>query len=405
MNGLLTVWNPLLQPETVVAHIDRLKDRPHTWWVRARRPAGAASTIDSARVRWIQAEEEMAAARAAGRPLMLFVTDFSHLHVLACDDVRFLANADQEVLDASPPYYADLPGLGLELPLWFRVRDVQALSFDRQTTLRTLHALQATSTGKSPWGYDPFAARMTFDYPIRVALPEKGQHPALDELFSPELLARLAQEERRPALRFADLAQTRFPPAILKAHRIFEQRLGRGWSGLEEFSKVSLATAEVIRQRTRDLDGVPGAQFDHAAVCTGLARAVEREVVTELLLPLSKLRAAIPEVGRLLADLNPQITLGSTPLFGRLERWATAEGLPGVALLCGRESLEWFKRFVRLRNGSSHVSHVDAGALHGVWEELVGEHPTPRLSQWIDAKHEVAVLSRHFRTRGNTSPG
>lgn len=376
---LLTVWNPLIRPETIEDHVLALRQHGRTWWARLRRPSdGKALTGDAARARWpdlVAVSEELV---GTGRSVYLFLTDFSLLHVAKVDAIRWVEPLPAEEL-ATVPEYERAPE-GLEVPIWFRVTDLRALSYDRMVTLSRLRTL-VYARDKSPFGYDPFAAKMVFDYPLCVTSPE------LDDLFHASTQAELAAAEGKGgAARFADLDETIHEPALRNTFDELQGLLGPTWSGLERFSQITLATSRVVERKLLQA----GSHFDAAAVFNGIHRALERELVIELLKPLVVRRVEDRELAQALSDAKQEVSLGSHFLLKKLKRWAAKEKLGALEALVGDESaLRWLGQVTRLRNPAAHAQLLSDREVRAVAEEVYASAASSRLSPIVSAKHDV----------------
>jgi hypothetical protein len=373
---VLAVWNPEMQPETIEVHVERLRRGPaaHVWWGRIYR--GDPSRKSKARVS-LGPLEELDVDAVAGR-LVLFVTDFTSLHALRIDRVQEAPAAGDEGL---PAYLRDHTLLHA-----FRATDLRAVSHDRLTTLGWLREnlglrRLGENAGLDPQKYrvDPYAS-LSWAWPVEVEGPELER---VFPLAGPPV-----------GSRWVDLPETLHPPRLAAALQRLERAHGEVWRGLEADSRMFLATAEVVRQETRE------AGFDPSPCLVGIARALERELRDEVWLPLLRAgRAGHPGAPDLCgahavldrdlgADPAKTLTLGAMPIVGqRLAAWlAEHDGLSALAAPVLRD---WLGAFAQQRNHASHGRLIDAAACLAQVEGVLGGSAPRVLAAVVGAKRAV----------------
>ena len=118
------------------------------WWGRFY---GGAERFDApaAQARWPHVAE-LAEARAKARePSILFVSNHVELHACKVTEVGFGDDPPGGTRSQALPYYAER-----SVPLWFRVEDVRALSYDHTMTIDFLMPVfhRRTRSGRAPSG-------------------------------------------------------------------------------------------------------------------------------------------------------------------------------------------------------------------------------------------------------------
>src|SRR5690606_16863860 len=231
---LLSVWNPYFEPETIQVHVEILRQYRKVWWARLYR--GERMDRAACRDKYARLAQLWDDARAEGRCVVLFVTNFVALHALLVDEILFGPELPPEEIAYAPAHYFQEPDdpKGPWPVLWFRVRDVRALAYDQVHTLRYFFDREIDA---GDFGYDPFAS-------FKWRYPEVAMAPPAEEIFDPELLAGRARM-------FADLQETLFPPEVQTARVELEKKLGETWLGLEERSRTFLASGWVVYRQFR----------------------------------------------------------------------------------------------------------------------------------------------------------
>ncbi|MFO7155911.1 MAG: hypothetical protein DIU72_004760 [Pseudomonadota bacterium] len=343
---LLSVWNPYFEPETIQVHVEILRQYRKVWWARLYR--GERMDRAACRDKYARLAQLWDDARAEGRCVVLFVTNFVALHALLVDEILFGPELPPEEIAYAPAHYFQEPDdpKGPWPVLWFRVRDVRALAYDQVHTLRYFFDREIDA---GDFGYDPFAS-------FKWRYPEVAMAPPAEEIFDPELLAGRARM-------FADLHETLFPPEVQTARVELEKKLGETWLGLEERSRTFLASGWVVyRQFRRHRD------FDLSNSLTGAMRAVETELCDALVKSIVKALRLEYVFG------NWEITLGACNKYlDELANRANQGGVRALELLATNGSWrDWLERFVALRNDTAHGKVVKRQRVERAWAELVG---------------------------------
>ncbi len=355
---LLTVWNPYFEPETIQVHVELLRQHGKVWWARLYR--GQPIDTEAARAKYAHVAEIWPPSRKEG---VLFATNFVMLHALRVDAVIFGRALPPEEVAFAPAHYFQEPedAVGPWPALWFRVRDVRALSFNQVETLR--HFFDRVIDA-ADFGYDPFAS-FKWRYPVVV------RGPTVERLFDRALLGGRGRI-------FADLPETLFPPEVQNARRQLEERLGPHWGRLEERSRIFLASSWVVFNQYRK-----HRDFDLSSALTGAARAVETELCTHIVKPT--VRALRIEA---LFGAQP-LTLGAAAKFlDAVAERAREAGVTALWELAANETWRaWLDRFVDLRNDSMHTTQVRRGRVIEAWNELLAED-TP-LAPMLFAKRRI----------------
>jgi len=378
--GLLTVWNPELKPDTIKAHVDILRDGDHVWWARIYKGKSAhpnTAVDDYAPYRKLANQDA----------LLVFVTDFRSLHALRVGDIRTCPHLDPDEEPFTPEY-----SRGEKALAWFKVTDIRAISHDPLEALDWMKRrifpthVGGEKTLAGTWGYDPYAS-LSYFYPIVV----KG--PAAQHVFEP-------REIPEGYRRFAEHDSVFAAPLVERAFHALAASLGAGtWTALADDTKFFLASTHIVH-------GQLGSEFlDVGPRMTGLARAVERELRDEILLPLYHLRCDLPEPDKLEnvfqgrkkgTQFRPRdAALGGIPIYlGKLHAWARARGAHHLSNLGQRPWIDWLDRFADVRNSIVHAHHIDRKALRQTYDvfhdDLLGD--PSRFHDIVRAKAEVAVL-------------
>jgi len=343
---LLSVWNPYFEPETIQVHVEILRQHRKVWWARLYR----GNRLDRAacRDKYARVADLWDEARAQGRQVVLFVTNYVMLHALLVDEILFGPELPPEEIPYAPAHYFQEPDdpKGPWPVLWFRVRDVRALAFDQVHTLRFFFDREIDA---GDYGYDPFAS-------FKWRYPEVAMAAPAEAIFDPEHLAGRARM-------FADLPETLFPPEVQNACDELEKKLGETWLGLEERSRIFLASGWVVyRQFRKHRD------FDLSHSFAGAMRAVETEFCDALVRPIAKALRLESIFGQ------KQPTLGAcNKCLDELASRAKQEGILALEPLVTNETWrEWLERFVALRNDTAHGKLVRRSRIEEAWSELVG---------------------------------
>jgi hypothetical protein len=226
---ILVVWNPVFRPETILAHVELLRQHGYVWWGKFGQSKDAhlgPALVD---------------IESSGREVVLFATNHSELHALRVIRVVF-GDSDEVDKQAVPDYYDDKD----QTPtVWFKVTDIRALSYDRLQTLTYLQkqlgeVVEGADAGLV--GYDPYRSA-GYRYPLVL------EGPPVKEVFDSAIL-----RDRDPnAKRFADLSDTAMPDDVARASMVLAEQKPRLWQALEQSSRVFLARAlahlEIYRAR------------------------------------------------------------------------------------------------------------------------------------------------------------
>lgn len=358
VDQLLTVWNPYFEPTTIQVHVDILRKQRHlphrrVWWGRLYRGDQQHFTEAEARKKWYEVANFVDRVRGEKRELVLYATNFQTLHALRVGRVVFGSDLPADEQPFVPEYYART---GCISGLWFEVLDVRALAFNQLDTLR--FCLDHIG---NEWGYDPFAAIWRW-YPI--VLPGAP----VEQLFSREIL-----RDRAPL--FADLPETIYPPEVEHARKQLEGKVPQLWAGLEEKSRVFLASSWLVWERMGHASG-----FDLSAAIVGVSRALETEVCEGIFAPLH--RVAESAWGSAQArerihgsGLAGRLTLGYAAR--RLRELGPAAAELGLAeldrLTRNRRWLARLDRFVALRNQGAHGEELRVGQARARYREIFSD--------------------------------
>lgn len=379
--GLLTVWNPELKPDTIKAHVDILRQGDYVWWARIHKGKAVQNPNTSVD------DYEPFRKLAAQDNLLLFVTDYRSLHALRVTDVVTTRRLDPTDQPFTPAY-----SRGENALAWFKVTDIRAISHDSLEALDWMkRRIFPTLVGggkplRGTWGFDPYAS-LPYFFPIVV----KG--PSVACVFD-------ACDLANGCRRFADHDSVFAAPLVERAFEALAAVLGPGtWDGLADDTKFFLASTHIVHRQL-------GEEFlDVGPRITGLARALERELRDEILLPLHGSRASLPDARELEEVFVAQredrkfsardVALGGLPIYlGKLRAWALAQRSANLALLGERDWTRWLDCFARTRNSIVHAHHVDRAALRRTYDvlhhDVLGSES--RLHAVVRAKAEVASL-------------
>lgn len=386
----LVVWNPLFQPDTVLAHVQHWRasgvgEARCTWWGRIYdgKPGGTPrrELLDSLD----QALEACRRSLSERGRVVLFATDFRQLHVLEVDEVRrTLHEPELAPLAHERPAYYDTK----TVIAWFRVRDVRALSFEALDTLQYLR--EHVRVKHSQLGYDPYAS-LGLRYPTFVC------GPSVRELFDNPRAA-------RGIPRFADLSETIYPPRLAQARNELESMLGAStWSGLEEGSRLFLASARILVTQLHVLD----TQLELTPVVMYLSNALEREILGGVVNPMAnalRSKEAFPSrsvLEQAWSMLRPdsKLSLGSSVLLvPALRTWTQSlPAAPALRALTANDAWRvWLDDFVERRNDAAHARHVDPLWATSAAAVMFGESAHPALDcplrTVVAAKRELKAL-------------
>lgn len=360
--GLLAVWNPVVKPETIAAHVESLhrapEDRKWTWWGRlyvGKRPIQEVlPTVTHERL-----------SRDVER--VLYVTNFSSLHALRIDRIH-LGHLPEVELHQAPPYYGESEHA---IPLWFRVRDIRVVHWQQEPTLTALAEmaeveLREGTFVRSAFGrVDPYAAHR-WDWPVLVD-------------------ARPVRELFHPGVKYWHAPETVAPQVIHASSRRLRDRHPTLWSELDAGSQLALASADSVHQLAQRQT-----RFDIASAAIGYTRALEIELCRRLLLEaaLPPLRAALGEEGleqlllrgkdarRWWKERPHPPTLGESVFALRHLREPSQEaGWSAMVALSEKDQLERLRAAAQLRNDAAHGQNVSARDVDRLFNELWGERP------------------------------
>jgi len=373
--GLLAVWNPIVKPETIAAHVESLRqapaDRAWTWWGR----------VYAGRKHIREVLPTLTHERLSREvPRVLYVTNFSALHALRIDAIH-LGELPEQELAQTPAYYRETEHA---IPLWFRVRDVKVVHWQQGPTLTALSEMAEVSLKegrfeRSSFGkVDPYASHR-WDWPVLVDAPDvETLFPAGERFFQrPETVA-------PQAIRASIDDLSRAHPAL--------------WESLDQGSQLALASAEMVHRIGRNQ-----AHFDAATAAIGLTRALEielcRRLLVETVLPAIRARAGLDEAGLCAVLFGSGETrpwyqkkipppLGDASIaLGNLRETARAADWKRLAALSDREDRRRIDDARDLRNDVSHGRDVSITRVEALFRELWGASP---LFQRIrDARFEL----------------
>ena len=178
---LLMLYHQRYNTKTLRVHVEHLRAHGFVWWGRFY---GGAERFDAtaARARWSHVAE-LAEGRAKARePSILFVSNHVELHACKVIEVAFGDDPAGGTRSQALPYYAER-----SVPLWFRVEDVRALSYDHTMTIDWFeHRLGLVKASVTRWSSNPYerpfdpAGELLHKFPIVL------EGPPCAELFAPE---------------------------------------------------------------------------------------------------------------------------------------------------------------------------------------------------------------------------
>ena len=395
--GALVVWNPLIEPDTIVVHVDHWRasgrgDDRRTWWGRIY----DAPADRMPRPELVAAlEESLGACResldARGR-VVLFATDFRQLHALEVDDVRSTLRDPEQ---APPPEERPAYYHARRVIAWFRVRDVRALSFEPIDTLQYLR--EHVRVRRTSYGYDPYAS-FGLRYPAFVC------GPAPEALFD-EPRARLGIS------RFADLADTIYPPRLALARGELQRLLGdTTWNGLDDASRLWLASARILVTQGHALD----AQLEMTPVVMYLSNVLERELVGGVVQPVAAALGTgsprLEQVDQLRRawdgfEIAPRpLTLGAVAMMvPAMRSWQPARHGFGP-LVCDDAWARWLSQFVGRRNDAAHARQVDRAWVEAAARQMFGEQRHPAIGVPLHTVVHAKGAVRNLIARSASAP-
>lgn len=369
---LLFVWNPLLSPTAVRDHVKVLRrpcsDGPrHVWWGRLYQGRRADTELLD---KWSELATLVKTHRESGKELIVFVTDYTSLHVMRVDRV-ILPTEPGPPPGRLPAYYEGKP----RVPLWLRVRDIRVLSYRQISTLEYLY--QHLKEGDYGYGFDPYAAR-EFYFPIVVKPVESV---SLETLFCDsrhDMVDRL----------FADDDDVLAEPRVREAEKRAKQVMGPLWNDLESSSRVFLASSSAVELA----DSWEAQGFDLSNALVGLAKAVEVELVEGVLHPAARLQD--PKLVKLLAEARQKVghfTLGSWCILrNRAFQSAARRASPALdALVKDQDWRTWMTSFAELRNTALHRGIVSIEQYASARDRLIAPESLSALSPLVTAKREL----------------
>ncbi|MGO8995160.1 MAG: hypothetical protein ACLQVI_17735 [Polyangiaceae bacterium] len=345
---LLMLYNLRFHARTIRDHVEHLRKHGFVWWGRFYNgPTKFDAT--AARARWPHVAQLAAERTLSGEPSLLFATDFQSLHVFDVTQILLGDDPGQGARAAALPHYADK-----SVPLWFRVRDSRALSYDHSSTNDWLSGRLgptiggATRTNGEPFQhpYDPTGAVLN-QFPIVL------EGPAHAELF-----------DGKGPKRWADAPDAMSPRPVQKALDHLDTSMDpAAWKRTSSEAREQIACAWVTRgYLARDEDVDPTDGFNH------VARAVEIELRDELVDPLERLVAArkLKRLDDAIADARgtgargerKSWTMGS--IVGFVQSFATHHRRDLEALGLGELvklslNMKWLKETHALRNVTTHM--------------------------------------------------
>lgn len=337
--GVLMTWNPLFSPETVRVHVEAHRKSPpgdrKTWWGRLSLGASEEYTQRPARE-----AVELLSRNPAQRPVL--VTDYIHLHALRVDLIT-----REQPPEAVPPYYS--LQADAKVSFWMRVRDIRSIHHEQAATLDFLRN-NVRLEKDAAWGFDPYAS-------MKHVFPRKIWAPSNQDLFDPHGAPKSGF--------YADAPDAIDRPVMEDAYRRLRKTWGTStWEDLHPYSKECLASADILYRDDR-LGFKHAKGVDPVPLFVQMARAVERELVGEILRPLYEARRMPTSMGRILSHafsgLNPRLSLGSFELVLQqrlLDGWAGdyARARRTQSLLCGVDGWrEWISELTGVRNDVLHA--------------------------------------------------
>ena len=355
---LLMAYDPSAHAEAIRVHVDAIRAKGHVWWGRFHK---SPERLDksAARAKWGHVAA-LIDARAAGEPLLLYVTDFVALHV--CKVTRAVFGDSATMRGDAPSYYGERP-----IPLWFLVEDVRALSFDHHRTAHHFATLGAVTGawrgGDAPYEgpYDPRAS-IRYGYPIVV-----GNGRSCTEMFA----AKNATKKR-----WADDDDTVLSRPVKRARDGLAKQLSC-WPRFDPMTCDELAQARYL------LDGVASGDLDVSVSFGRFSVAIERELCKRLCGSFGELAKRLTldgwPLGSMLADrVEEPTTKGGFTMGDSLsilrhlankERSALKSlRLETVTTLA--QDLAWLDDVRALRNHSTHASSAERAKMKRVLDSF-----------------------------------
>ena len=384
---LLMVWNPLYEPRTVKVHVDLLRKPvtdPYVWWGRIY--AGSAKMDrQTLKAKWDYVFKLDKQARKDRRDLVVFVTDYQSLHALRVERVKLGPAMPEEATDRIPDYYRED---GRKVGLWFKVRDVRALTHYQLRTLEYFREMLGPVRNSFALGdrlpYDPYAA-FKYEYPIIV------QADAADRLFD---TTELAQRSKGAKL-FAELPETVFPPDLQTILSELESEIDFIWNDLRDNSRIFLACARLVEKRYASLNN-----FDFSAALCEVAKAMETELIDGLLSKLFQIPATVwddevmEDQRRLPVQRRPRSLGSAAMLLRQLGSSSPPAALENLARLSGPEApwIRWLDSFTKLRNLALHQGLIPYDEYQTIWRETLDEGGRTGLRPVVNLQAEVQAL-------------
>lgn len=389
---MLTVWNPVFQPETIEVHISKLLEgRPdkHVWWGKIHsRHQPESSKSEGKRLHHLVALAE--ASRERSRHSVLYSTNFQSLHALKVSEVVPGAPGEWPDDGLFPDYYQDK-----DIAVWFRVEDIRAISHDQTVTLAYLRTVLGNvlhpETRAPLRPFDPFTS-VGFQYPVLI------EGPSSEEVFDPGEL-----EKRAPRVAlYAELEDAVFSPW----HRFARQRLSRvfeeDWPLFTARSKCFLLSAEVMGLQNQHEEAKTF--LDYGGIVCEFAKAIEAELIDGIVVPLlqeSSARRRLPprELRSAMAHRRNSLdfhsdgrpTLRSVSRNLRYLRDAAGElGLPSLRALCATNAWSgWLEGFVDRRNRAVHNEQIGFDEYEGIRRILTASAADSMLLALVRARAEL----------------
>ncbi len=320
---LLMLYNTRFHARTIRDHVEHLRKHGYVWWGRFYNGPKRFDATE-ARARWPHVAQLAAERALSGEPSLLFATDHHALHVFDVTRILFGDDPGEGARAAALPHYADK-----SVPLWFRVRDSRALSYDHSSTNDWLNGQFGSTVGGATrasgepfsYPYDPTGAVLN-QFPIVLEGPAHG------ELFD----ARGLRAGGKGLKRWADAPDAMSPRPVQRALDHLDTSMDQGvWRRTSSEAREQLACAWVTRgYLARDEDVDPTDGFNH------VARAAEIELRDELLDPFERIVAA-----RKLTRLNDAIAEArGTTARGERRPWTMGSSVGFVESFAGNHRRE-----------------------------------------------------------------
>jgi hypothetical protein len=387
VEGILLPWNPFFEPETIRVHVtEHRASKPERfgWW--GRFGLGTSQQFSRGPV---ACAFELLSTQTERRPV--FVTDFVRLHALKVVEVS------RERPQSACGYYKDRP-----ISMWLRFDDIRAISHNQSRTLHYLREDIIDPEMRSCRGIDPYAS-MAQLYPRLIRA--KGNDVLFDRDGAP------------PSGYYADADDAIDQPITEEAfRRLRDIWREETWEGLADFTRECLAQADVLF-RDEKFGVKHHADGDRASVLFHLARAIERELVSEILTPLMNTarheRAnskTLIKLREALANLKGELTLGAfvrvvvqETAFASWVEEALHEG-SAVKLVRDHDWRRWLSHLKDRRNATIHpregASRDEVLALATQLLDAGGGEPARVLDTITGAKRQF----REFIAEAQGSP-